>query len=184
MPAAPDASLRLFLALWPDAATRQAIAAEGERWQWPPGARRYAPQDWHVTLHFLGSVPAARLPELQTALSVPLTPFVWTLDGPACWPRGLAVLASRRAAPPLAALHRRLAAALRGRGLPVEARPLRPHVTLARHAATAVPPAVARSIVWTVSEYKLVQSTGDPQRRYVCLARFGGDEPGGEPSVR
>lgn len=165
-------ALRLFLALWPDAATRRAIAAEADRWQWPPGARRCAPQDWHVTLHFLGNVPSARLPELQAALSVPLTPFTWTLDGPQHWPRGLAVLASRRAAAPLAALHRRLARALSARHLPVENRPWRPHVTLARQAADAVCPAEWHAIAWPVRDYALVRATGDPRSRYEVLARY------------
>ncbi|WP_161936805.1 RNA 2',3'-cyclic phosphodiesterase [Tepidimonas taiwanensis] len=178
-PATADApaTARLFLALWPDAMTRQAIAAAAARWHWPPGVRPYAPDDWHVTLHFLGAVPLARLPALQAGLAVPFTPFRWTLEGPACWPHGLAVLASARAAPPLAALHRRLAHALRALALPVETWPLRPHVTLARRADGAQCPAGGSPIVWPVREYVLARSTGEPAPRYTIVARYPATGP-------
>lgn len=61
---------RLFLALWPTAETRAGLEAHGDAWSWPAQARRTRPERLHVTLHFLGVVPLARLPELRTGLQV------------------------------------------------------------------------------------------------------------------
>lgn len=164
--------LRLFVALWPDEATRAALAAAAEGWSWPSQARRYAAEDWHVTLHFLGPVAPERLPELTQALALPWTPLAWTLDQARLWPRGLAVLVSPRPAPPLAALHRRLGRALRALGLTVSSRPWQPHVTLARHAAAAQPAVPPAPIRWPVESFVLVHSTGQTSPRYRILHRF------------
>lgn len=166
-----DATLRLFVALWPDAAVRRALAVQARRWRWPPAARRYAPADWHVTLHFLGAVPASQRPALEAALEIPWAPLSWALERALLWPRGLAVLTGR-ATPALAALHGRLGDALRGLGLPLEGRPLHPHVTLARRAEGATPPATMAPITWPATEFVLVHSTGDPARRYRILHRY------------
>jgi 2'-5' RNA ligase len=66
-------------------------------------------------------------------------------------------------------LHARLAETLRALGLPVEARPFRPHLTLARKAAGAVAPAAAPDIRWPVAGYSLVQSAGG----YRTLRHYG-----------
>ena len=53
---------RLFLALWPDDALRRGLLAWRDAWQWPARAALVAPDDLHLTLHFLGGVPLVRLP--------------------------------------------------------------------------------------------------------------------------
>jgi 2'-5' RNA ligase len=74
----------------------------------------------------------------------------------------------------LQTLHEALADALRRAGLPVESRPLRPHVTLARHAAHVEFPAEPLDVVWRVEGYALVESrlaTGEYRvvERYAAL---------------
>ncbi|HEY8361181.1 MAG TPA: 2'-5' RNA ligase family protein, partial [Ramlibacter sp.] len=59
---------RLFLGLWPPGEIAVALAAHAAQWQWPPAARATAVDRLHVTLHFLGDVPAADVPRLQQAL--------------------------------------------------------------------------------------------------------------------
>ena len=160
--------LRLFIGLWPDAATRRALVAWQRRWVWPAGAAPVPPERLHLTLHFLGQVAAARLPELAPMLDLPFTPFELRLGHAELWPRGLAVLCPDQIPDGLAQLHAELAAALRRLTLPVEARPFRPHVTLARKAAAATPPADAPALRWQVGGHALVQS----ERGYTTLVHY------------
>jgi 2'-5' RNA ligase len=75
------------------------------------------------------------------------------------------------AAPPaLLALHEALRERIERLGLTVESRSLRPHVTLARHAAKSVTPANASPVDWPVGGYVLVQSQSED---YVVLWRHG-----------
>ena len=152
--------LRLFLAVWPDAAAREALLRWRAAARWPAGAAPTPPQQLHLTLHFIGAVPAARLAEVTEFLAVPCAPCRIGFDRVEAWPRGLAVLGASAVPPALQALHGRLAEALRALDLPVEARPWRPHVTLARRAAGAVLPPQAPSGDWLVRGYALVQSAG------------------------
>lgn len=170
--ASPDPTLRLFLALWPDEAVQAALQARRDRIAWPAGARPTAGERLHLTLHFLGGVPAARLALLEAALAVPCAAFQFTLDRLRAWPRGLVVLDAGAPAPPaLLSLHTSLAAALRGLGLPVERRALRPHVTLARHCPAGLSLPEVEPLCWPVEGHALVQSTPAGYRvlrRYRC----------------
>ena len=48
--------MRLFLALWPDAAERQRLAAAQTAWPWPPQTAPVPPERLHLTLHYLGEI--------------------------------------------------------------------------------------------------------------------------------
>lgn len=157
-----DASTtRLFIALWPDPAMRHALRALRDCWDWPRGASPVDAAKLHVTLHFLGAVPSARVPELQAGLAVPFSPFSLALGKPVLWPHGIAVLEPHAEPPELLQLHADLSDALVALGLTPEARKFRPHVTLARRANHAVVPPEAQKLVWDVTGYALVQSTPD-----------------------
>lgn len=166
--AAAPATRRLFLALWPDEAARAAIAAWRDAWSWPPGARLVAPDQWHLTLHFLGAVPTARIPSLADALAIEAAPCAVLLGQPATWHGGIAVLGTDEIADGLAALRARLADVLRDAGLAVEVRPWRPHVTLARRAAGGVAPDPRSpgldAVRWTAERHALVVSEGGRYR--------------------
>ena len=103
---------RLFLALWPDEALRAQVDEHSRGWALPSGCLRYSPSDWHVTLHFIGNVPAARVPDISNGVDVALEPFELALDRPQLWARGLAVLCVSEVPAPLQALHDRLRRAL------------------------------------------------------------------------
>lgn len=144
-------AVRLFLALWPDAATRRALVAERRRWKLPPDVRPVNAARLHLTLFFIGAVPVERLADLVRACDVPTPPFQVELDGSALWPGGVAVLEPSRPPAALSALRGLLGERLGGVGLPVESRAFQPHVTLARHAQGARPPSMSgRSVAWPV----------------------------------
>jgi 2'-5' RNA ligase len=170
------ATARLFLALWPSPAMRQALHELQLRWRWPEGAAPVDPARLHITLHFLGQVPVARAAEFRDALSVPFEPHViaWQDARATVWSGGIAVL--EFAPPPeLQRLHEALAGALRSLDWPVEERSFRPHVTFARRAQGARPPpadALAGLPHWPAdSGYVLVHSVAG--RGYQVLHSYG-----------
>jgi len=160
--ARPADPARLFLALWPDADALAAITAWRGACTWPAGVRLTPRAHLHVTLHFLGAVPRARIAGFDAALAPasPVEPVAFVLSKAALWHGGIAVL--EPAAPPaaLTALHARLGAALAGLGLPPEARAYRPHVTLAREAGGATLAPVNEPPAWTSRSVGLVESRG------------------------
>ena len=155
---------RVFIALWPDQATRDALRAWRDRWTWPRNASPVRTERLHVTLHFLGNVARAQLPALTAALAVPITPFVLEFGHPELWPHGIAVLAPDSVPEPLLRLQRDLGERLPALGLQPEARAYRPHVTLARRAADAIMPLSGPAVRWTVDGYALMESAPDGYR--------------------
>ena len=146
-----------------------------------PGAPRWTPPSrWHLTLLFLGDVPADLLGPLTTAVAPAVAgtpPLALQLAGagrfgssrrPAvCW----AGLAGDVAG--LTALAGRLAAAARALGLPVEDRPFRAHLTLGRWrpgrpADPTLPERLAgyAGPVWPVPEVVLWRSHLGPEPTY------------------
>lgn len=164
--------MRLFLALWPDDVVRARLVAAQREWVWPPRAVPVSPERLHITLHFLGEVDEAAARALAGRLP-PCPAFALRLEQAALWPRGLAVREALDVPPELAQLHGALAGVLGRLGLRVEARRLRPHVTLARHAQGARPPERVAPLVWPVSGYVLVRSHAGPPLRYEPVARVG-----------
>ena len=149
---------RLFIALWPDAAVREALREWRDAFAWPKSASPARTEQLHVTLHFLGNFPQVRLPELVAGIGVRFAPFELDFGHPELWHGGIAVLAPNTVPEPLLALHGALGAALERLGLPLEARPYRPHVTLARRAGPVLAPIQGPPISWQVDRYALMQS--------------------------
>lgn len=161
---------RLFLALWPDPAMRHLLKEWRDAWGWPKGATAVAADKLHVTLHFLGSQPSERLPAFLDGFDVPFEPFSLELDTAALWHSGIAVLEPDTTPPQLQALHARLSNALVALGLCPEARPYRPHVTMARRAAGAALPAGLPPVCWDARGYALVESKNGV---YTILRHYG-----------
>jgi 2'-5' RNA ligase len=149
---------RVFIALWPDAGVREQLRAWRDGCAWPTSASPVRTEQLHVTLHFLGNIPRMRLPELVEGLGVTFAPFELSLGHPEVWHGGIAVLAPDVVPEPLLALHGALGEALQRLGLPLEARPYRPHVTLARRAGPAPGPIQGPPIRWQVDGYALMES--------------------------
>lgn len=169
---ARPATLRLFLALWPEPPQRQALAGWAARWTWPAAARRVAPERLHLTLHFLGAVAADRLPALTRALARPVPPFVLGPGAAVLWPQGVALWQPLQVPEALLSLRQSLGDALVAQGRAIEARPWRAHITLARQALGAQPPKEALDLRWTVRGYALVESVLGPGGGYRVRARY------------
>lgn len=149
---------RVFVALWPDAGVRAALAGWRDACAWPKSASPVRTEQLHVTLHFLGNIPRIRLPELVQGIDVRFAPFELGFGHPELWHGGIAVLAPDLVPEPLLALHGALGEALERLGLPLEARAYRPHVTLARRAGPQLAPFQGPPIRWPVDGYALMES--------------------------
>ncbi len=164
--------MRLFLALWPDAAVRQRLVDAQSAWPWPPRAVPVPAERLHLTLHYLGETDDAVATVLRERLPALPAPFELAFGRGALWAQGIAVLEPLAVPPGLLALHAALAQLLQAIGLRTDDRPFRPHVTLARHAQGASLPAVDARWRWPVTGYALVHSVRGPPLRYEVLQRI------------
>lgn len=125
---------RIFLAIDLPEAARQAL-----RRLRPPagtGVRPVKEGQLHLTLHFLGDVPAGEVPRLTNAVAdIVFSPFTLSITGVGRFPpkgRASVLWAGVSPCPALLDLHRTLGEALTAAGHAIERRPYTPHVTLAR----------------------------------------------------
>lgn len=182
MDSTPPNRLRLFFALWPDAAARAALSA----WQAPLhelcGGRLMQRDTLHSTLVFLGEVETQRLAALQLAAQEVCSPrFAWSLVAAHYWGHNHIVYAAPEIAPPsLVELADKLERNLRKHHFHFDVRPYKPHVTLLRNAhwgdapakpSNPLPPMPA--VDWQVNGFVLVRSLSLAQgARYEVLAQF------------
>lgn len=166
---------RLFFALWPDQAGRQALARAFGTALAATDGRAVPPEHLHLTLEFLGSVPDTQLASLAAlGAAVVLPDEAVVLDRLGWWRPAATLVASASAPTPgLIAMQAELRAALAGRGFRVDSRPFRPHVTLARKVAVAPLLPKTASAAWPITELALVESVATPRgSRYRPLARW------------
>jgi 2'-5' RNA ligase len=157
--AAPPARLRLFFALWPDAAARSALSRYAKEAQGPCGGRLMRPPNLHVTLAFIGDVDASRLDAILAAASgVKPRRFTLDVDRVEYWRHNHIVWAGASNVPlPLVDLVDELRSALDGAAIRFDRKPYVPHATLLRDArAAALPPFTPVS--WPVDGFVLVKS--------------------------
>ena len=158
MSEAPE-RVRVFFALWPDAATADALAALTELAA-PPSARRMRPDTLHMTLAFVGDIETARLPAVLSAGDAVAWPsFDMTVDRLALWSHNHILWAGLSHVPDaLVDLSDALGHALNARGIALPDRPFKPHVTLARKADSLAGSGAIEPIDWHVDGGVLVRS--------------------------
>jgi RNA 2',3'-cyclic 3'-phosphodiesterase len=175
---ANQAGHKLFFALWPDAAARQALA----RLQQGVQGRLIPPGKLHLTMAFLGHQPAQALPVLLGILAAtPVPPLRLEVDCYGYFKRPRIAWAGMRAPPPaLLAAQAGLMARLEAAGFSAAAHgEFKPHITLAREAKEAPGVFAGEPVVWQVEGLALVESM--PDGRYVPLAETG--KPGSGTSA-
>ena len=164
--------MRLFFALWPDDATRLALAGAARQFNLRDG-RPVAEADLHLTLAFLGEMPDDRLDALNAmAAAIRVPPFALDIAAAGWWRRSrVAWLAPRVAPAPLTAL----AAALKG-GADSGAGTseiYRPHVTVARRVKQVPGLLSGFSVPWSVRDFALISSNSAATGAgYRMLARW------------
>jgi 2'-5' RNA ligase len=155
---------RLFFALWPDPALLQALRARVDKVTASVGGKPQRPDQWHVTLEFLGQVPRGRQPALRAAAErVCRSVVAIEFDRVEYWRKPQVVcLVASRVPTGLAALVTQLRAELATEGFAIESRPFRPHVTLARKVRSAAGTRLEPPFLWQTKGFALVRSVTDP----------------------
>jgi RNA 2',3'-cyclic 3'-phosphodiesterase len=159
--------LRLFFALWPDPDVTRQLTYVARQMNLESRSRRVDPKNYHVTLAFVGEVPASKLAVLQQiGRSVRVRQFTFECDSIEFWREPQIVVAAARATPPgLLDLWTKLNEAI---GLPWER--LRAHVTLARKITQAPVPKAMSPVVWRATNFSLICSdTGGVESAYTVL---------------
>jgi RNA 2',3'-cyclic 3'-phosphodiesterase len=177
---------RVFVGLpLPDHVRSLGVAARSPAQSAAPGLTWTRPEGWHVTLAFLGAVPAAetaRVAELlrSTVAALPIGPLQLTFDGAGRFARSVLWLGVRdEPAGAIAQLAAGIQEAVEAAGFPVERRrSVRPHITLARGSRRAAPiddtlvaTVAPVEVAWEADEVQLLRAvTGQGPARYEPLA--------------
>ncbi len=178
---------RLFFAVTPPAGALTDLDRALAPLREAPGAPRWTPPErWHLTLLFLGAVPAEQVEELVAAAG----PAVATAPPMTLRLAGAGRFGTRRRPQvfwagvtgddaALGALAARLATVARGLGLPAEDRPFRAHLTLGRRRPGRpgdgdLPERLAghRGPCWPATEVELLESHLGPAPRYDRVAAW------------
>ncbi len=172
-----DGVRRLFFALWPNEAERQACLRVMSLLTPEAGLRLTRPENLHVTLLFLGWVGSDRLSGLlDAAAGLPPPRGELRFDALSYW-RGpkVACLTCENFPPAFAETAARLKLLAEASGLELDNRGFKPHVTLAR---TPKPPQAVKfaPVYWRGGGFCLAESLPHPEGgvRYHVLRHWPG----------
>lgn len=177
---------RLFFALWPDALAARTLHQAGQELQKACGGKLTRRETVHLTLVFLGEVPAEKIPlllELAARCRAPSFRFNFNRYG--WWKHNRIVWAMPAETPaPLAELVRGLEAELKREGFVFDQRPYVPHITLLRKAQRRPEAADLPAAEWNVTEFVLVRSVLSSEgSAYEVIGRWPlGEEEAGPPA--
>lgn len=188
--------MRCFVAVPLPDPVREVVASLVERLR-PrlPPARFVRPGQLHLTLRFFPDLDGAAVARAAAAVrrgAADTRPFAVSLGDLGAFPdpgRARVVwLGLREGAGALAGLHARIAAGLTEAGLPVEDRPFRPHLTLARMVrpsalALPVPGVAAGDASFSANEVVLFESVlgpGGATHMRLVTARLGDAREGSD----
>lgn len=161
--------MRLFVSIQPPPDALAALDAELGRARAvaPHGLRWTRPEQWHLTLAFLGEVPDEDVPALSAALAAAVddAPMSLRLAGGGCFGTRVLWVGLAGDVHALRRLAADLAAAAGATGIELEEKSFRPHLTLARagREKADLRPAAAELAqivgpVWDVEAVRLMRS--------------------------
>lgn len=168
---------RLFFALWPDEATREALRRAARPAVRRSGGKPVPEANYHLTLAFLGSVPDEKLDAIVTAARlIEVQRLHLTFDRFGYFPASRVFWIGCGEIPPaLRDLNARLWADMEAVGLERDTKPFHVHLTLARKVRVAPEVDPPPLVSWTVADFVLAESETDPDgARYQVLERFAG----------
>jgi 2'-5' RNA ligase len=170
------AKLRLFFAIWPPPSVQAVLGEAARDLREELGGKATRTDSIHLTLVFLGDVPAGRLDEIAAAGdAVHWQGFDLMLDTSGCFAHNrIAWVAPSHIPAALLELAAQLQARMRALGFTLEERPYSPHITLLRKAVrTRGQAPLSPTCDWPVEAFMLMRSELDAQgSRYSVLRRW------------
>ena len=156
---------RLFFALWPDHRQRENLRDVINSVAKTVEGRMVDRRNWHVTLVFIGTFPADRIPYLlERAEQILVEPFRLTFDRLEYWPRPrVASLSAATVPPELEELVDSLNSITLDLGLKTEDRVYRPHITVARNARAFTTERLSQRVTTAWSGFQLMESVSSPR---------------------
>lgn len=156
----PKASTRrLFFALWPSDALRAQLAAASRQFVERGEGRSIPPQNFHITLAFLGSVAATQVPAVTAAAGeIDGAPLQLSIERLEVWRSAGILCLTAAPAPSLADFVDRLRIKLLARHIEPSRQDFRPHVTLARDWRDASVEGSVGPFEWRADEFVLIES--------------------------
>jgi 2'-5' RNA ligase len=155
------------VALRPDAATvAQLDALAGELERICPRARRVAPENFHLTLAFIGALEvnhASGIGEQLAAIRAP--DATWTIDRTGCFERARVVWAGGPTVVPLEVLVSLVRKGLDTLGIAYDRKAFLGHVTLLRRVADFRAQSLTHPSDWRLAQPELMVSEPNAQRR-------------------
>jgi len=159
----PSGFKRLFLALWPDSATRnrlteiQTCIARNPRLRY---AKPVSTENIHLTLHFLGDVAEARIAQLESCLAdVRAEPFSLTIDRWGYFPKaGVCWIGATKTPEAIASLLEQTAECVANAVENYTQSRFMPHITLFRKARHPLKIETFDAFAWNVDKFALVSS--------------------------
>ncbi|MBN8478464.1 MAG: RNA 2',3'-cyclic phosphodiesterase [Burkholderiales bacterium] len=159
-PDEPTDATRLFYAVLPDADARERLSTLALEAAGRTGGRAARPDTLHLTLVFVGTLPASRVGEaIGAAGAIAWQRCQLDIDRLGAFVRaGVAWAGPTGIVESLAAGQRALIAALAQCGIDTDPRPWRPHVTLARGCVRPLAGRIDPPITWEVDRVVLMGS--------------------------
>ena len=165
---------RIFFALNPDSVTRHRLEAISAGLD-AHARSKVPPENYHLTLLFLGSVKRSLLPELLAAAAqIESAPFSLDIDQAGWWPKPKILWLGPTLAPnALHSLAEQLSRQAQAMGLLTTITMLKPHITLLRHVKGPVALPEFEGFSWQVDSFCLMESISQPDGvRYQILENW------------
>ena len=160
------ATTRLFVALWPDKQTRDAIAAVQKQVMTVTGMMNNAVayDNLHMTLRFLGNIPVSQIDEIERCLAnIRAQPFQIQCERWGLFPRpGILWIGPSRTDGLLRQLHGDVATATNRYSCSNGEKTWQPHVTLFRKVHHLPEVEAFEPVAWRVDRIVLVASNTHP----------------------
>jgi 2'-5' RNA ligase len=166
------AKQRLFFALKPAPAERDELGNAAQSLSLGQESRLVPRSNYHLTLAFVGEVAVSQLPTLQQIGARRVTrALALKFDAFEYWPKPEVVVAAVRTIPEgLQSLWHQLHQELTSHGWALDAKRLRPHVTLARKVSQAPVLQAMSPVSWIAREFCLMRSElGGAQPTYTVV---------------